>query len=282
VRRTGNTRLEVFLTQGESEDAQQCVYLGKYVFTDFPPISEKVAVLDITYNYDKNGVVQIAAIERSSGQPLTLTIEPLPPDVPARFAGRPIDQQVREHMTVYLAFDLSGSMGGQPLAEAQKAAEQFVSQCDLTTTSVGLIAFSDSVLVEQEATQNAKSITRAIQGLSIGRTGYGNMGHPFNVLFERLSNVQGTRYAIVLADGVWVHQSTAVREAQRCHQAGIEVIAIGFGGADRAFLAQIASSSEQSFFTDLNRLSEAFSTIARELTEAGGEQRSGARFRWRR
>ena len=270
MRRGGNTTLEVFLTQGESEDPQQCVYLGKYVFTNFPPVSGKIAVLDITYNYDKNGVVQIAAVERASGQPLKLTVEAVPPDVPARFAGRPIDQQVREHMTVYLAFDLSGSMSGKPLVEAQKAAEQFVSQCDLTTTSVGLISFSDSVSVDQEATQNAKDISRAIRNLSIGRTGITNRDHPFNAILHHLSNQQGLRYAIVLADGVWLCQGDAIARARICHEAGIEVIAIGFGGADRHFLAQIASSSEQSFFTDLNRLTEAFSTIARELTETGG------------
>ncbi len=279
MRRGGNTTLEVFLTQGESDDPQQCVYLGKYVFTDFPPISTKIAIMDITYRYDKNGVVQISAIERSSGQPLKLTVEPVPPDVPARFAGRPIDQHAREHMTVYLAFDLSGSMSGNPLAKAQEAAEQFISQCDLTTTSVGLISFSDAVRVEQEATQNAKNISRAIRDLSIGRTGYGNSDHPFRTLFNHLSKVKGTRYAIVLADGVWSCQGEAIKEARRCHQAEIQVIAIGFGSADSDFLAKIASSSEQSFFTDLNRLGEAFSTIARELTETGGELPTGKRFR---
>ncbi len=282
MRRGGNTTLEVFLTQGENDDPQQCVYLGKYVFTDFPPVNTKVAIMDITYRYDKNGVVQISAVERSSGQPLKLTVEPVPSDVPARFAGRPIDQQVREHMTVYLAFDLSGSMSGEPLAKAQEAAEQFISQCDLTTTSVGLISFSDSVRVEQEATQNAKNISRAIRDLSIGRTGYGNRDHPFRTLFDHLSKVKGTRYAIVLADGVWACQSSAIKEARRCHQAEIQVIAIGFGSADSDFLAKIASSSEQSFFTDLNQLGEAFSTIARELTETGGELPTGKRFRWGR
>src|SRR5947209_3434382 len=65
VRRSGNTELEVFLTQGESEDPQQCAYLGRYVFTDFPHINDKRAVLDITYTYDKNGTVIISAIERA-------------------------------------------------------------------------------------------------------------------------------------------------------------------------------------------------------------------------
>src|SRR5438067_2521804 len=41
VRPRGDTQLEVFLTQGESDDPEQCVYLGRYVFSDFPPATAK-------------------------------------------------------------------------------------------------------------------------------------------------------------------------------------------------------------------------------------------------
>src|SRR5207253_10449715 len=102
VRQRGDTQLEVFLTQGESDDPEQCVYLGRYVFSDFPPATAKTAILNITYEYDKNGIVHISAVEKASGKPLKLSVEPLPLDVPARFAGRPMDQQVRDHVTVYL------------------------------------------------------------------------------------------------------------------------------------------------------------------------------------
>lgn len=280
LRRSGDTEMEVYLTQGESEDPQYCAYIGRYVFSGFPPIADKTAELDIIYEYDKNGVVHISAVECSTRTPLRLSVEPTPTDVPARFAGRPIDQQVREPLTVYLAFDLSGSMTGRPLAEAQKAAEKFVSQCDLTSTSIGLISFSDSVLVEQMATQHSKEIIKAIRHLAIGRTGGGNSDHPFRDIYDLLRTTDSIRYAIVLADGVWSCQSDAIIQAKHCHEAGIEVIAIGFGGADRAFLNKIASSSEQSFFTDMNRLSEAFSTIARDLTASGGEKRAQGKLRW--
>lgn len=280
LRRRGDTEMEVFLTQGESENPQYCTYLGRYIFTGFPPIAEEQAVVDVTYTYDKNGIVHVSAVERSTRTPLQLRIEPVPPDVPARFAGSPQDhEEVREHLTVYLAFDLSGSMSGQPLAEAQKAAHEFISQCDLTTTSVGLISFSDRVHVDQRATQSSKDITRAINHLAIGRTGMGNSTHPFKTIHRLLGNIKGRPYAVVLADGVWACQGEAIRHARQCHEAGIEVIAIGFGGADRAFLAKIASSSEQSFFTDMNRLTETFSTIAQELTESSGAKRPGGKLR---
>jgi electron transfer flavoprotein alpha/beta subunit len=75
----------------------------------------------------------------------------------------------------------------------------------------------------------------------------------------------------VLADGVWENQRRAIEKARRCKEKhGIEIVAVGFGGADDAFLRAIASSDEVSFFTNLNGLVETFSTIAQVLTESGG------------
>jgi molecular chaperone DnaK len=262
--------LEVFLTQGETDDPQECAYLGRYVVTGFPGDAPGDVVVDIAYRYDENAVVEVSAVDRASGIPLKVEVDAVPPDVPERFLGRPPELRARQPMTVYLAFDLSGSMSGQPLDEAKRAAGSFVSQCDLTTTSVGMIGFSDLVHVDQEATRNVTAITKAIDGLAIGRTGYGNAGDPFEEVLGLLRRAKGRRYVIVLADGVWARQELAVQRAQRCHAEGIEVIAIGFGGADRDFLDRIASSSEQALFTDMNRLTDAFTTIARELTERGG------------
>jgi molecular chaperone DnaK len=260
-------KLEVFMTQGESTNPVDCAYLGKYVFSNLPALTEKTAVLDISYAYDKNGVVKVSAIERSTRKPLTIKIEPLPEDVPYRFTLSPVKEMAREYLTIYLAFDLSGSMSGDPLREAQKAAHAFISQCDLSNTSIGLISFSDFTHVDAPASQNVKEISRAIDGLSIGRTGGGNATHPFDAIHGLLTNDKELRYGIVLADGVWSNQSLAIAQARKCHASGIEIIGIGFGGADEDFLRQISSSNENSFFTSLSGLTETFSTIAQELTE---------------
>lgn len=284
IRKRKKTELEVFLTQGENNNPQDCSYLGRYIFSDFPPFKEKKAIVDITYAYDENGIVHVSAVEQTSRQPLSLKVYPVPADVPERFKGRPIDMQEREPLNIYLAFDVSGSMfmstpEGTPLDQAKKAAEQFVSQCDLSTTSVGLIAFSDRVYIEQAATQNSDEILRAIRNLPSVNTGTGNSTDPFDEILRSLTHASGNRYAIVLADGVWAHQSEAIRKAKRCHEDEIEIIAIGFGRADRDFLNKIASSSEQSFFIDVGKLSETFSTIAQELSGSGGNKQSGGRLR---
>ncbi|GCE31239.1 molecular chaperone DnaK [Dictyobacter alpinus] len=276
VRPKGDTRLEVFLTQGETDKPLECTYLGCYVFSDFPAIAGKIAKLEISYAYDKNGVVNISARETSTGQPLKLTIEPLPSDVPDRFALPPTQQttQQQRQLTVYLAFDLSGSMSGRPLEEAKRAAREFMRQCDLQSTSIGLISFSDRATIDLHATNNKKKIEQAIDGLAIGRTGFGNLAHPFDDIHALLKKQSDARYAVVLTDGRWVNQARAITAAQICHRELIEIIAIGFGGADRNFLAQIASSSEQSLFTDLGKLTETFSTIAQEITGSRGSKRA--------
>lgn len=264
--------LEVFLTQGETDDPAECTYLGRYVVSGFPAAVTGTAVIDITYTYDENAVVSVAAVERFTGTVLDVQVDTLPDDVPDRFLAPPSALAVREPVTVYLAFDLSGSMSGEPLAEAKRAAAAFVSQVDLTVTSVGLIEFSDRVHVSLRACQNAAVIDQAINELAIGRTGGGNLGQPFDEIYGLLHKSEGLRYALVLADGVWTRQRHAVQQAIRCHTAGIEIIAIGFGYADRTFLDQIASSTQNAFFTSLTGLSQTFSTIARELTEGTGQR----------
>lgn len=271
VRRSGDNKLEVFMTQGETTEPISCAYLGKYVFTDIPSVQAKTVVIDITYAYDTNGVVNVAAVERSTQQGLKLTVEALPHDVPDRFCLPPVVETKREHLNLYMAFDLSGSMSGEPLAEAKRAAEGFVRECDVTNTSIGIIEFSDETLTTTHASQNIKKIIRGIDNLHIGRTGYGNDTHPFDEIFRNLKKAKGLRYALVLTDGVWSDRAEAIRAAKRCHQAGIEIIAVGFGEADKYFLRQISSSEELSFFTSLADLSETFSSIAQELTEGGGQ-----------
>lgn len=274
VKKGEENKLEVFMTQGETLDPMSCVYLGNYVFTDIPMVKSRLAIIDITYSYNLSGVVEVSAVERSTQKPLTLTIEPVPLDVPDdRFTKSPQETIVREHLNIYMAFDLSGSMDGRPLNEAIEAAKSFVTQCDLTTTSIGIIEFSDKTLTTVNSSQNIRKINHGIQNLSIGRTGYGNSAHPFDEICRILRKAKDLKYGIILTDGVWANQQQAIKAAKLCHKMEIEIIAIGFGGADQEFLRQISSRDDLSFFTDLNQLTETFSTIAQELTESGGQIR---------
>ena len=73
------------------------------------------------------------------------------------------------------------------------------------------------------------------------------------------------KYVIVLTDGVWSCTDVAISSAKKCHTAGIEVMALGFGEADYAFLKKIASTDEFASLTDLSELGGSFSKIAQAI-----------------
>jgi len=271
TRRSGSNHLEIFMTQGESELPGEVTFLGMYTLQEIPHTSTGVSVIDISYDYDSSGTVKVTGRVRGSSQPLRMTVEKLPADVPARFLRPPEQPPEPQHVTAYLAFDLSGSMSGQPLEEARRAARGFLEHSDLSHCSIGIIAFADTVKVALDACQNARRIEQAIAALSIGETGFGNGTDPFEDARARLKKVKGPRFIITLADGVWSGQEEAIRQAKICHSDGIDIIAVGFGSADRTFLRQIASSDDASFFTSLGGLTETFSSIAQVLTETAGE-----------
>ena len=267
-RRVGS--LEVFITQGESTVPANVSYLGRHTVHDVPPDAKGLTVIDVEYRYDVSGTVQVAAKVKSTGQTLRVTVDPLPTDVPQRFSKPPEVEAVPQHVNAYLAFDLSGSMSGEPLEQAKKAAHGFLQHTDLAHCSLGIIGFSDRVKTKLEASQNSRQIESAIDGLRVGETGGSNEADPFDELLRLFRSGDGPRFGIVLADGVWEDQARAIKRAKACRDEGIEIIAIGFGGADKDFLKKIASSDESSFFTSLGGLVETFSNIAQVLTETAG------------
>lgn len=268
-------KVEVYMLQGENDSPLKCNLLGKYVFSDIAHTAGQHAVLDIQYQYDRNGVVSVSALQRETKKDLPLTIEPVPSDM-SWLSLPPADREevINAHLSILVAVDLSGSMSGNPLRQAQKAAKKFVTEIDLSHASLGLIAFADKVKVTQDLCQNARDLEKGIdrwsQLMSRGDVGWGNDTDPFSQALKLLDERDDPRFIIVLTDGVWYNQARAIQRARKCHEEGIEIIAIGFGGADRAFLKAIATSDESALFTDLSKLVVSFSKIAQVLTETGG------------
>ncbi|MHC1690660.1 MAG: Hsp70 family protein [Bacteroidales bacterium] len=275
--RTGRTiknELEIYLTQGETEVIGECKIIGKYVFSNIEFVPGGMSVIDVEYKYNENGIVQIAAIQRETVRKLSMTEVDLPSDM-SWIDREPVKEKfVIPHLSVVIAVDLSGSMSGNPLEEAQKAAIGFVEKLDLTNTSVALMPFADGVKINQELTQNAKKLISGVNNWSDlmdkGTVGYGNSTHPFDEALKMLKEQDDPKFIVVLTDGCWSYQDRAIQSAKKCAEDGIEVIAIGFGGADKKFLQAIATSDENALFTNLEGLVTSFSKIAQVLTETSG------------
>jgi molecular chaperone DnaK (HSP70)/uncharacterized protein YegL len=262
-----NTKLEVYLTQGESGSPLDCTILGKYVFTGIHPTDAEVMV-DVGLSYDANGVVQVQAVQRDTGHRLALAVEPVPDDL--SWMGRPPEIAVAgepERIRVFLLIDVSSSMLGEPLAEAQQAAREFLDRCDFTTMEVGLISFSSLVALQAGATNNVRRLHAAIHRLEA--EGSTNLTDALEMARGQLVDSDWKRYVVILTDGYPDAAESAVEQALAARAQEIEIVAIGTGAADRDYLSRLASSEHASIFARKGELVQTFGHIARMIAEGG-------------
>jgi molecular chaperone DnaK (HSP70) len=254
---------EVYVLQGESAKPWECNILGKYVFSGPSLRRGSQSIVNVTYAYDENGVVQVSATVKDGG-PLVLRVEPVPEDMSwLREAPQEAQSAALRNVTVYLVIDLSGSMDGEPIKEASKAAISFAERLDLQRFSVGILTFADSVNELLRPSRNLWEIKHHLKTLPKLVYG-GTSGDSFRKILS-LYNGDERCFVVVLTDGEWEHQGRAIKDAEKCKARGIEIIAMGFSNADYEFLKRIATSDENALFTDLGKLKASFSKIAQEF-----------------
>lgn len=267
--RARDNELEVYVLQGEFERPLDNTIINKYVIYNIERTTPPMSVIEVTYEYNSNGVIGVTAVQKETGKILPIRIEPVPDDM-SWTDGSPEDNQQGSgipDVAVFLTIDLSGSMAGEPIKEAQKAMKKFVDEMDSSFTKIGLIPFATKVDCPLSLTDDFRKVKRAIDRFDIGdKYGYGNSAHPFDLAYSTLnSSYADVKYVIVLTDGVWSCTDSAISSAKKCHAAGIEVMALGFGEADYAFLKKIASTDEFASLTDLSELGGSFSKIAQAI-----------------
>jgi molecular chaperone DnaK len=263
-----NTTLEVYLTQGESTAPLDCTILGKYVFSEIHATDSEVTI-DLGLSYDSNGVVQVQALQRDTGHRLPMKVEAVPDDL--SWLGLPPEKPASagptELVRVFLLIDVSASMTGQPLVEAQTAAREFLARCDLTTMEVGLISFSSLVALQSPATSNIRRLHAAIH--RIEAEGSTNLTDALEMARGQLVSEDRKRYIVLLTDGYPDAPESAIEQAMAARRQGIEIVAIGTGDADRDYLCRLASSEQASIFARSGELVSTFGHIARVIAEGG-------------
>ena len=263
-----NEKLEIYLTQGESNRPLDCSVIGKYVFTGIQATDAEVQV-DVKMSYDINGVVQVRATQRDTGHSLKMKVESVPDDL--SWLGLPpafeATQTPSDPTRIYLLIDVSASMAGTPLVEAQLAARAFLDKCDFTNTEVGLISFSDEVTLQAEATDNVRRVQAALARLE--PDGTTNLSDAIELARQKLNRLDRTRYMVILTDGYPDAAESAAEQAARARGEGVEIVAIGMGDADLDYLRRLASTEEGSIFARQGELVGAFGHIARIIAEGG-------------
>lgn len=269
--RTRDNELEVYVLQGEYQRPLDNTIINKYVIYGIERTNSYNAVIEVTYEYTSNGVIEVSAVQTETGKKLPIRIEIVPEDMSWTDLS-PEDNKANKKMPfvdVMLAVDLSGSMSGIPIRKAKIAMNDFVKQMDSNWTRIGIMAFADSTRVVLRPTDDYKIVHDTISKLENIDVGICNKAEPFTEAYRILYGKQKSdvQYIVVLTDGCWSNTSLAINAAKKCHKDGIEVMALGFGSADYVFLKQIASMEEFASVTDLSNLTGSFSKIAQAIGE---------------
>ena len=272
--RAKDNELEVYVLQGEYKRPLDNTIINKYVISKIERTIPPNSVIEVTYEYTANGVIEVSAVQKETGKKLPINIEPVPEDMSWTDLS-PKDNMTGGNMPsvdVMLAIDLSGSMSGEPTRKAMNAMDDFVKQMDSDYTRIGIIAFADTTKVILQPTDDFKAVHNTISRLESVDVGICNDAEPFTSAYGVLNGgfmkkESDIKYIVVLTDGCWNNTSTAISAAKKCHKAGIEVMALGFGSADHAFLKKIASTDEFASITDLSDLGGSFSKIAQAIGE---------------
>jgi len=172
-------------------------------------------------------------------------------------------------MDIILALDRSGSMSGQPVADAVAAARAFISQVDLNVHQIGLVLFHGEASL-RELTNDRNALDQTLQGIS-GEDGTA-IHEALRVARAELGGSRGrptaAKVIILLSDG-GSDPSAASSEADAAKRSGVCIITIGL--ISQAFnptlLSALASSPADVYMTsDSTALVHIYESLAREIS----------------
>ena len=149
----------------------------------------------------------------------------------------------RDHATVMLVLDVSGSMAASDLqpnrmAAAKAAAHSFVEALP-DGFQVGVVSFNQSASVTAPPTHDHALVARAIDALAAtGGTAIGDgLNLTLDQLAQRPANGEGQRapaLVVLLSDGQSTHGTPPAAAAARAKGEGVRVHTVGIGRRDAA------------------------------------------------
>ncbi len=257
-------KIEVYTLQGESRMPLDCTVLAKVVISGFFNNGQGLDV-DIEYNYDQNGVVNITAFVGDT--PLNVESQPVDEDI-RWMGGNPKSRRSDESIlkNIAICVDLSRSMEGEPIERAKASIHDFVNTLQDKDTYFSLIGFGDKIKVVQELSNDPRAVINSIEELKVKMVGRGTDASPLDTARSIIGSKPGVGIIVVLTDGIWGKRDRAVEQAIGCRNDNITIIAVGLGEADTSFLRQIATVDDGALFTTIDRLGETFGTIATAIT----------------
>ena len=113
-------------------------------------------------------------------------------------------------------------------------------------------------------TDKKQEIKNVLNTLNSG----GGTQEPMTKAYQLLSGHDAKRYIVVMTDGEWYGEDTALRYAEMCRQEEIEIIAMGIGnGINKGFLNKLATTD--AILADTQNMVQRFSSIGQAIANNG-------------
>jgi Mg-chelatase subunit ChlD len=263
--------MDLWLVQGERSDPLQCSPLGHFEFYGIHPRPAGDSCLSVTFCYNSNGIVEVEAMDITTGQALPYRL------APAQMSLEDIALN-RVPMLIALVVDCSGSMYGTNINEARNAAHAFLGRAFAPRRSFAVVAFPGGL--KTGLTEERNVLEAAIDSLTpIGST---PMHQGLATAREALRGKAGVqRVYLLLTDGHPDDPDATVAEATRIKRLGGRIITVGMGRlVQRDFLEGLCSSPgdyhhcgetdelEGAFLHLANSVAAPFSNLATEIAAA--------------
>ena len=151
------TEVEINVYQGERDIAEENKLLGKFTLTGLPPSPRGVPQVEVTFDIDANGILNVSAIEKSTGKENKITIT----NDKGRLSQDEIERMVSEAEKYKAEDDANKNR-----IEAKNGLENY---CYSLKSSVGSDEVKDKI-PEEDKTALTSAIEEAIQWLDANPT----------------------------------------------------------------------------------------------------------------
>ena len=142
----GQTSVEIHVLQGEREMAAGNKTLGRFVLSDIPPAPRGVPQIEVTFDIDRNGIVNVSAKDKSTGKEQKITIQSS-----SGMSKDDIDRMVKE-----AAAHEAEDKKQREAADAKNDAEHTVYQAEKTCKDFEGKVDDDLIKNVRNAAQNLK------------------------------------------------------------------------------------------------------------------------------
>ncbi len=178
----GQTQVEIHVVQGERPMARDNKSLGRFILDGIPPAPRGVPQIEVTFDIDANGILNVSAVDKATGRDAHITITPS-----SGLTEEEIQRMVREAEQ-----HAEEDRRRREEVEARNAADQAIYAAEKTLRDLGDKVPTDvrqdveqkvEALKKVKDTAGAEELRRLTQELGyalqqIGTTMYGQQGGP--------------------------------------------------------------------------------------------------------